>query len=246
MIVHKLVSIITVTYNCEDTVEKTLLSIIRQDYFEKELIVIDGGSTDNTISIIEKYANELTMYVGKDSGIYDAMNKGISKVNGEWVIFMNSGDLFFSDSILSDIKHCFTTDYYVIAGASLYLYPDKSKIHLPITFRIGVMPASHQSIFIRTDIIKKYLFDLSFKVSADYNQLFKIYLDFPYTFYYIRNIISIVDGVGYSTMNSDLYLSEYREIIKTNSSVISSDLWFYKRLIIQSLKKILNKIILCL
>jgi glycosyltransferase involved in cell wall biosynthesis len=236
----KVISIITVTYNCEETIEKTILSIVNQDYNNKELIIIDGSSTDKTLSIINKYIHKVKLFVEKDSGIYDAMNKGISKANGDWVIFMNSGDNFFSNFTLSQIAKCFFTDKFVIAGSSLYKYPSKYQIHEPIRFRNGVMPASHQSIFIKKDIIKKYLFNINYKVAADYDQLFRIYLKYPNCFLYINDIISIVDGIGFSTINNDLHLIEYRLILSNYSNKLFGSFWFYKKICIKYFKKLVK------
>lgn len=89
------VSIITVVYNGEKELENTILSVIRQTYDNLEYIIVDGGSTDNTINIIKKYANKISYWISEpDKGIYDAMNKGIDVANGEWLLFRNCGDYF--------------------------------------------------------------------------------------------------------------------------------------------------------
>ncbi len=99
-----LISIITVTYNCNDKIESTILSVINQTYLNIEYIIIDGGSTDGTIDIIKKYEKKISYWSSeKDNGIYEAMNKGILKAHGKWLNFMNSGDVFYSTSVLNDI-----------------------------------------------------------------------------------------------------------------------------------------------
>lgn len=97
-----IISVITVCYNAAASLEETMLSVLNQTYDKVEYIVIDGGSKDGTLDIIKKYANRLAYWTSEpDKGIYDAMNKGISKATGNWVNFMNAGDLFIDNEVLS-------------------------------------------------------------------------------------------------------------------------------------------------
>ena len=237
----KCISVITVTYNCELTIDNTILNILNQDYPFIELIVIDGMSTDNTISILTKYVNKVKLVIEKDKGIYDAMNKGISLSKGDWVIFMNSGDFFISKNTLTKLSKYFDSEKHVIAGASLYNYPYTTKLHNSIPFRCGVMPASHQAIFIRTKILKMYKFNIHYKVAADYDQLFRIKLNYPDGFLYIDELVSLVDGVGFSTQNSNLHLKEYREILLNYSNQFYANYWYYLNFLKQALKSIVLK-----
>lgn len=100
-----IISVITVTYNCCDTIEQTILNVLKQTYLYLEYIVIDGGSTDGTVDVIKKYAHKLAYWVSEpDKGIYDAMNKGTLAATGEWLLFRNSGDFF---SALLPYRMCF-------------------------------------------------------------------------------------------------------------------------------------------
>lgn len=99
-----LVTVITISYNAEAIIERTILSVINQTYPAVEYIIIDGGSTDSTVDIIEKYANKVTYWISEpDNGIYDAMNKGLDIATGKWVSFMNSGDYYYSNNVLDAI-----------------------------------------------------------------------------------------------------------------------------------------------
>lgn len=98
-----LFSIITVCYNAADTIERTLKSVDNQSFRDYEHLVLDGASTDGTQSIVGKYSNGLrSLYSEPDNGIYDAMNKGMSKASGEYLIFLNAGDAFHDAEVLAD------------------------------------------------------------------------------------------------------------------------------------------------
>ena len=95
-------SIVTVSYNCADAIRKTLESVVGQDCADKEYIIIDGGSTDGTADIIREYEEHLTYWCSEpDGGIYQGMNKGIARAQGQWIIFMNAGDVFADEHVLS-------------------------------------------------------------------------------------------------------------------------------------------------
>ena len=90
------ISVVTICYNSKLFIEKTILSVINQSYEDLEYIVVDGGSTDGTLDVIHKYSNRITKWISeKDEGIYNAMNKALDIITGDWVIFMNSGDCFY-------------------------------------------------------------------------------------------------------------------------------------------------------
>lgn len=100
----EIISIVTVTFNCVNSIEKTIQSVLGQTYPYKEYIIIDGGSTDGTLDVINKYKDRINILVSEpDEGVYDAMNKGIALASGAWVNMMNAGDVFYSSDVLSNI-----------------------------------------------------------------------------------------------------------------------------------------------
>ena len=119
-------SIITVNFNNKEGLHNTIKSVINQTFRDFEYIVIDGGSTDGSIDILKKYDKYINYWISeKDSGIYNAMNKGISKANGEYLNFMNSGDCFYALDVLEKVsKYGYTSDF--IVGKD-YHYNEKSR-----------------------------------------------------------------------------------------------------------------------
>lgn len=98
------VSVVTVCFNAEKLIEETILSVINQTYSDIEYIIIDGASTDGTMNIVNRYRDRIAVIVSEpDKGIYDAMNKGIALATGEWLNFMNAGDVFCNEKVLKNI-----------------------------------------------------------------------------------------------------------------------------------------------
>ena len=98
------ISVVTVCYNAVNDIEKTILSVINQTYPNIEYLIIDGGSTDGTMDIVNKYKDKIDVIVSEpDKGIYDAMNKGIDRATGDWINFMNAGDCFFEKETVNSV-----------------------------------------------------------------------------------------------------------------------------------------------
>lgn len=173
-----LISIITVCFNVADELDITMSSVIKQDYDNIEYIVIDGGSSDHTIEVIETYnapisklGGDLNWVSESDSGIYEAMNKGLDRATGDWVIFMNAGDSFASPSVLNDI---FTSprNSDIIFGKSITRYKELTAIRYlefgadKKDWYLSKMP-NHQAIFINKSLYAKHRYDTAYRYSAD-------------------------------------------------------------------------------
>lgn len=212
------ITIITVCYNAQESIEDTIKSVIAQSYPNIEYLIIDGNSSDNTVEIIKKYSNRLHYVSEPDKGIFDAMNKGIDMAKGDWVIFMNSGDIFSRNSIISEVfqKVSEKRDISIIYGS--YILRKNMKLVPTNPFynsskKIKGMGICHQSIFVRTEIARKYHFDLNYKVAADYNMMMNAYRD-GFLFFDTNLPVAIYDTNGFSAKNALLQLEEVARICK--------------------------------
>ena len=119
----KRISIVTICYNAEEKIEKTMRSVLRQTYNNIEYLIIDGASKDKTLSIVNKVASEypdknIVVVSEPDKGLYDAMNKGAALATGEYVNYMNAGDCFFEDSSVEKLFNISGYDHDLILGSS--------------------------------------------------------------------------------------------------------------------------------
>lgn len=178
------VSIITVCYNSADTIEQAILSVLEQTYENIEYIIVDGRSTDKTVDIIKKYEEHLAYWCSEeDSGIYDAMNKGIEKATGEFVAFLNSDDYYYSSDSIQLLVSFFekNRDADIIAGRIALInsfgirygyspIPDKLE---EISFRMAL---DHPAMLVRRELfIRDGKFNLKYKIAADYEWVLREY-----------------------------------------------------------------------
>ena len=173
-------SVITIVFNNARDIERTMLSVLNQTYRNIEYIVIDGSSTDGTLGIIKRYENRLILRSEKDNGIYDAMNKGLALANGDYVLFMNSGDeIYAADTVEKVFAAASSADVYYgetemfdenwnSLGQRRHQAPEKLT---KASFRFG-MSVSHQAIYVRRDLAEPY--DLTYKLSSDIDWILNI------------------------------------------------------------------------
>lgn len=199
-----LITIITVCYNAVETIEKTILSVISQTYLNIEYIVIDGGSTDGTIDIINKYEDKITYWISEsDKGIYDAMNKGIKLATGEWINFMNCGDSFYSNLTVENVFNQADSNSDIIYGDTNIILDIGEFIKKgTVATSQNYMPFVHQSSFARTSLMKKYGFDTKYRICADRNFFFCAFRH-NFKFQYIDQVISNYEAeIGISSVNT--------------------------------------------
>jgi glycosyltransferase involved in cell wall biosynthesis len=207
------ITIITVVYNSVNLIEGTINSVIQQDYENKEFIIIDGLSSDGTVEIIKKYNDIINIWKSeKDNGIYDAMNKALQYVTGDWIIFMNSGDQFINNHVLKELALNKSYDMYF--GATKVKSNELNDIiryPLKINKIWRGMICCHQSIVFNSIIFKNYIFNLKYLISADFDLVYKL-IQNDSKIKYVDNIISIYLDEGFSKKNYLKVLNENRLI----------------------------------
>lgn len=206
------VTIVTVCYNAANSILDTIQSVLSLSYPYIEYVVVDGGSTDGTKEIISQYLDKIDCYISEsDKGIYDAMNKGIKLATGEWVLFLNSGDVFYQSNVLDLIFQEVVDNIDVIYGSTVIINPWGKYVVEPDHLRHinRRMPFCHQSVLVRRTSLQEYNFNLDFKVSADYDLFRHLYFGGK-LFYRYYGVISIYDAInGFSTNNMNLMYREF-------------------------------------
>lgn len=215
------ISIIVVVYNSRDALRLTLRSIIEQRYSNKEIIVIDGNSTDGTKDVIIENSLDISMWVSEpDSGIYDAMNKGLMMATGDYVWYVNAGDFIYNEYTLENIFRGDDLDSDIYYGDTL-IVNEKSEVlglrkkRVPNAlvwqdFRKG-MVICHQSIIIKKEIVEK--FDTTYKYSADYKWVIEA-VKKSKSRKNTKEIISIFSNGGATTQHRKESLNERYAIMK--------------------------------
>lgn len=199
------ISIITVCYNAVDKIEETIQSVINQTYLDLEYIIIDGASNDGTMDVINKYRGNISLIVSEsDKGIFDAMNKGIDLCTGNYCLFLNCGDYFFSKDSVKDAVAQFDQRSDVIYGNTEYRFDYGNEVLAPQSLEKVMTGAfcCHQSTFFSTNVIKKYKYDLSYKIVSDWVLFRNMYMEHR-KFQYIDITIASYDNIeGLSTANN--------------------------------------------
>jgi glycosyltransferase involved in cell wall biosynthesis len=213
----KKVSIITVNYNDKPGLEKTIQNVLAQTSNDYQFIVMDGGSTDGSVDVLSQYKDRIDIAVSeKDSGVFNAMNKAIRAASGEFLIFMNGGDIFYDEKVLEEVIPMLTNEadiyygdnYKETPGGSkrLKTYPGKLNFSFFYTSSIN-----HQSTFIRRSLFEKYFYyNENYRIAADWE--FFVYTickeNVPYR--YLKRTIAIYDFTGISSnpKSSELFIKE--------------------------------------
>ncbi|HTB53374.1 MAG TPA: glycosyltransferase family 2 protein [Ferruginibacter sp.] len=190
------VTIITVTYNSAQFVEDCINSVIAQDYEDIEYIVVDGGSTDETVSIIKRYENKIATWVSeKDKGMYDAINKGMKMATGDIIGLLNSDDLLASTNVISSIVASFKAQRVDCIYADL-VYVDRYNTQKLVRywkglsykrrrFNYGWMPA-HPTFYVRKEIVDQLgEYESHFFTAADYEFMSRLLYLYRISAYYL-------------------------------------------------------------
>jgi glycosyltransferase len=225
------ISLITATFNSAKTIGTTIESILQQEYSNIEHLILDGGSNDKTIEILSAYQKKhpnIIVYSEKDNGIYDALNKGISKATGDIIGFVHSDDLLPTPQTLTHIVNTFKTqECDGVYGDLKYVKQDntqqvvrywKSKVYTPKLLNQGWMPP-HPTLFLKREIYKDIgNFDLSYKIASDYEFMVRLFLQKKYTLSYLPEtlILMRVGGASNKSLRNIIQKSkeDYRVIKK--------------------------------
>lgn len=219
------ISVITVCRNALGALEKTAESVGRQTYGNIEYIVIDGASTDGSREYLESLGDKIDILVSEpDKGIYDAMNKGIARASGEWLIFMNAGDTFAGDDTLTSIFDAPNdfSDYGIIYGDVIKVgadgIPRQKRAEKP--HNCHRMFFCHQSSFIRRTVAVATPFDTRYRMSADLCQM-KTLIRKGIRFKQIELPVANFDTSGVSNARRSDGLRENISIVSRTDSLIS-------------------------
>lgn len=214
-----LVSIITVCLNAAETIETTLRSVIEQTYKNVEYIIIDGGSTDGTQQILERYGEYISILLSeKDDGIYDAMNKGIELAHGDYIGIINADDWYEKDAVeyVVQIGKKLSRDIGVISGRCRFIegmdafLPEKRSMEFIWT----EMPIAHPATFIKKNVYASFgAFDTDYKIAADYELVFRLFVN-HIGFYLCEKVLANYRIGGISGTRKDELLKEDVEILK--------------------------------
>lgn len=198
----KKITVITVVYNSEKLIENTIKSVVNQTFKDFEYLIVDGLSKDNTLQIINKYKDRITLVSEKDNGLYDAMNKAIKMASGEYIVFINSGDKFASNNVLKEIfENPESQNADVIYGDTNIIDANDNIIHNrrhrppkqlnKNSFKKGML-VCHQSFVAKKEICP--LYDLNYKYSADFDWCIKILKKSQKNFNFNAPISNFLEG----------------------------------------------------
>jgi len=179
-------SIITVCFNQQKNISETIESVLSQNYKDIEYILIDGGSSDGSLEIINDYSSDIDCLISEpDNGIYNAINKGLSKATGDIIGLLHAGDLFYDNNVISNVVSCFKQgDSDLIYGHSVVYAEDRKKIirknvspkYKDNLMKFGWFP-SHQSIYLKSSVFDQCGdYNEDYKIAADYEFLLRVLL----------------------------------------------------------------------
>ena len=199
-------SVITINYNNVDGLRETIESVVAQTFNDYEYIVIDGGSTDDSVSVIKEYSDKINYWVSEpDGGIYQAMNKGVAQAHGDYCIFMNSGDCLYSHMVLEQVDALHATEDIIIGrlcsedeSQMLFDPPLSGKITLYYLYSSTV---PHQSSFIRTTLLRLYPYDEKLKIVSDWKFFVQTIVMHHCSVRYSDELVAKFDTCGLSTSN---------------------------------------------
>jgi glycosyltransferase involved in cell wall biosynthesis len=215
-------SVITINLNAKVNLQKTIESVVVQEFDNYELIVIDGGSTDGSIDVIKQFENKITYWISEpDSGIYNAMNKGILHSKGEYCFFLNSGDFLVDKYVFSKVFYTNPSEdilfgnLYVTVGDRVIgkILGKKYLLFSDVYANI----VKHQASFIRRDLFEKFgLYNETRRIIADWEFFIKTLGIGAASYRHVDTYISYFDNTGISNQSEMVTKAEKEQVIKEN------------------------------
>jgi glycosyltransferase involved in cell wall biosynthesis len=237
-----LISVLTVARNAAEEIERTVKSVLNQTYDNVEYIIIDGASTDGTLDIIKKYSNRVDYWISEmDRGVYYGMNKGIDLASGDWINFMNSGDRFYKPDVIQQVVDECAQDIDFIYGD--HIYGDNLKSTKAAEFEtlwqrlknkdfdvawMGGFPC-HQSLFSRATVLKKYKYDVKYKLASEQNFLLTVYSN-NHKYRKLDLVVSFYNKGGMSYKFQIRSLIERWRILRKFQKNYKMDAFFLRRI----------------
>ncbi len=251
------VSIITVCYNSSEFIRSAIESVLTQTYPDVEYIIIDGGSNDGTLPIINEYSSQLSHIVSEpDKGIYDAMNKGIALATGDVIGILNSDDFYLDSHSVSDVMEMFHSQPKVdmVLGNIDFVKPFKlsEPVRLysayrfsPWKLRFGVMPA-HPGTFIKKIVYEKYgLYKVDYQSGADFDIFVRMLLIHKLSYVKLNKVLVRMRLGGVSTLGFKSYIISTNEMLRSlnENQVYSNLLMVLLRLPVKFTQRMLFKVL---
>lgn len=208
-------SVITINLNNKKGLLKTIDSVLQQTCRDFEFVLIDGGSTDGSLEIIQQFAGRIDYWVSEpDRGIYHAMNKGILSASGIYCIFMNSGDYFHHPTVLEEVYHVCQDD--IVTGKIIrdtgdipYGYPS-NEISM---FHFVKSEIPHQATFIRKELFYHTLYDEKYRIVSDWKFFIEVLVFKNCSFHILDTVISYVEDAGISIRQEALSRMEREQVL---------------------------------
>ena len=227
-----MISIITINYNNKEGLQKTIQSVVAQTATDFEYIVIDGGSTDGSKEVLENYTQGINYWVSEpDKGIYNAMNKGILKARGEYLLFLNSGDILYNPDILIKIQPILSTDLDIYYGDLLYILNGVEHItKFPKELHFGYFyeqSLPHPATFIKKDLFNRvFYYNENLKIVSDWEFFICAICKFNATYLYVDRVVSKfeVDGISCDPKNKSILIEERTQCLECHFPLFLKDI----------------------
>lgn len=252
------ISIITVTFNSEKTINDTIQSVLMQSYSNIKYIIIDGKSNDSTLGIVKEYiplfSGRLKYISEKDSGIYDAMNKGIKLASGDIIGIINSDDFYKSNNVIASVANAFNDNSIEVVFGNIQFVNPNNKTRIvrkysgkgfrPWMFRWGIMPP-HPSFFTRKSCYEKYgMYNSTFNISGDYDLMVRFLLvkKLKYKYMDLDMVIMRLGGASTKSIRSLLINNNYNVIRACRENGVYTNIFMVSLRYIKKISELIFKV----